>query len=218
MSPATQTPVAGNIFDKYHSSNPLHRQMMRGFIHCANELLEMAGPKRVLEVGAGPGDLAYHLFGKERGVGIRDVSYCGIDISEEQVNIARQRYPALSFRQASVYDLPFEDGAFDMCLACEVFEHLEEPHAALSEVARVSREYLLVSVPWEPVWRALNVLRGRYLTSLGNTPGHVQHFSRREIRELVRGRFDVVAERRPLPWTMILAKHPTPPRRPKKPR
>ena len=33
-------------------------------------------------------------------------------------------------------------------------------------------------VPREPVWRVLNVARGRYVRWLGNPPGHIQHFSR----------------------------------------
>ena len=77
-----------------------------------------------------------------------------------------------------------------------------------AEVARVSSGWLLLSVPWEPVWRILNVARGRYVGSLGNTPGHVQHFSRRAIRGLVASRFELVAERRPFPWTVLLARLP----------
>ena len=42
--------------------------------------------------------------------------------------------------------------------------------------------HLLVSVPREPLWRALNVARGAYLRELGNTPGHVNHWSKRGVR------------------------------------
>jgi len=73
----------------------------------------------------------------------------------------------------------------------QVFEHLERPAAALSEMARVARRYVLVSVPREPLWRAANVAAGRYLRELGNTPGHIQHFSRRGIATLVGTTADV---------------------------
>jgi hypothetical protein len=52
----------------------------------------------------------------------------------------------------------------------------------------------------------LNVLRGKYLAAWGNTPGHLQHFSRAAIRRLVASRFQIVAESHPLPWTMLLAR------------
>jgi hypothetical protein len=91
-------------------------------------------------------------------------------------------------------------------VACEVFEHLERPAAAIHEVARVAADWLLLSVPWEPTWRLLNLARGKYVRRLGNTPGHLQNFSRRAIRQLVSQRFDIVAQRRPFPWTMLLAR------------
>ncbi|MCA9691003.1 MAG: hypothetical protein KC636_15460, partial [Myxococcales bacterium] len=87
---------------------------------------------------------------------------------------------------------------------CEVLEHLEDPAAGLAELARVARGHVLLSTPWEPAWRAMNVARGRYLRALGNTPGHIQHFSRRGLLRLAQTRLDVVAVRRPLPWTVLL--------------
>jgi hypothetical protein len=61
-----------------------------------------------------------------------------------------------------------------------------------------------VSTPWDPVWRALNVLRGRYLARLGNTPGHVQHFTRRGLERLARTELRILERRTPLPWTILL--------------
>lgn len=193
--------VAGNHFDKYRSKNPVHRALVGRFLRDARELVQHVGPSRILEVGCGPGDLASNLFGTE------DLArqYVGVDISPEEVAKARRGCPGRDFRVATTYNLPFEDRSFDLVLACEVFEHLERPEEALREVERVCAAHLLLSVPWEPAWRVFNVLRGKYVASLGNTPGHVQHFSRRAIRSLVGTRFDIVAERRPPPWTMLLA-------------
>lgn len=178
---------------------------MKGFLGDARDLIAIARPTRVLEVGCGPGDLALHLFGPEGGAG-DTVDYVGTDISEEEIAKAREQCPGRSFQAASIYRLPFDSGSFDLVIACEVFEHLERPEEALREIERIGSSHLLVSVPWEPVWRILNVLRGKYLSRLGNSLGHVQHFSREGIRRVVRSRFDIVAERRPLPWTMLLAK------------
>ena len=51
--------------------------------------------------------------------------------------------------------------------------------------------------------RLLNIARCRYLTALGNTPGHLQQFSRRSFLELLDRRFELVEVRSPLPWTMV---------------
>jgi SAM-dependent methyltransferase len=195
--------VAGNHFDKYRSRNPIHRALVGGFLRAARGLVEIAAPTRVLEVGCGSGDLAVRLF---RAVSLPSVDYTGIDISSEEIARARVRYPGGTFRVASAYDLPFPDGCFDLVIVCEVLEHLDRPTDCLREVERVCGAHILVSVPWEPVWRVLNIVRGKYWRRLGNTPGHVQHFSRRGCRRLVAERFDLVAERRPFPWTMGLAR------------
>jgi len=197
--------VSGNVYDKYRTKNPLFRVLMGRFLVSCRELMAEAQPESVLEVGCGPGDLAESLFGSSP----KAPFYVGSDLSLLEARGARVSAPHRSFLAASAYRLPVADGAFDCVLACEVFEHLEEPEAALAEVARVARRYLLLSVPWEPVWRLLNVARGSYLKDFGNTPGHLQHFSRPAIRRLVARRFEVVAERRPFPWTMLLARQRT---------
>jgi 2-polyprenyl-3-methyl-5-hydroxy-6-metoxy-1,4-benzoquinol methylase len=112
--------------------------------------------------------------------------------------------PMIEFAEASVYQLPFEDSSFDLVVCCEVMEHLERPRDAFAEVVRVARNFVLMSTPWEPVWRVMNMARGKYLRDLGNTPGHIQHFSRRDLIALAETRLNVVSIRKPPPWTVIL--------------
>jgi hypothetical protein len=73
-------------------------------------------------------------------------------------------------------------------------------------MARVARGNLLVSVPREPLWRALNVARGAYVRELGNTPGHLNHWSRGGFESLVARFGEVIETRAPFPWTMVLAR------------
>ncbi len=200
---STVSVVAGNVYDKYRTRNPLAQALQRRFLEVLKELWiaqpQGFGVGTVLEVGCGPGDLADHLpLGGAR--------YLGIDVSLRETLRASWDYPNRSFLPASAYRLPFPDGSFDTVVCCEVLEHLEEPRRGLEEIARVCRQQVLISVPWEPVWRVLNVLRGAYWKDLGNTPGHLQHFSRRQIVDLVSDHFDIVAVRTPLPWTMVLAR------------
>ena len=112
----------------------------------------------------------------------------------------------LTFQAASAYDLPFDDGSFDCVCALEVLEHLERPRDALTEMARVARKALLLSVPREPVWRVAHLLAGRDVRQLGNTPGHVNHWSARAFRDFVSEYGSVLEIERPFPWTIVVVR------------
>jgi hypothetical protein len=90
-------------------------------------------------------------------------------------------------------------------VCCEVLEHLTDPARALGVLARLAQPSLIVSVPREPLWRMLNMARGRYWRALGNTPGHLQHWSAPSFLALLEAHVEVREVRMPLPWTMRFA-------------
>lgn len=190
--------VVGNVYDKYGTTNPLARRLMQGFLDAVTDLYRVAAPASVLEVGCGEGQVAAHLW--RQGPRPQRFEICDVDL----VRLAPDLPPELAARQASIYALPWPDDAFDLVICCEVLEHLHEPARGLRELARVARRHVLLSTPWEPVWRVLNVARGRYLPAWGNTPGHVQHFGRAGLAALARAELRLVAQRTPLPWTVLL--------------
>ncbi|MFO7562789.1 MAG: class I SAM-dependent methyltransferase [Enhygromyxa sp.] len=192
--------VVGNFEDKYASQNPIARWLVAGFLDAVTELYALADPagKQVLEVGCGEGKLATQLIRR----GPTPARYLATDVSLEA--ISGELDPRIETSTASIYELPYASGSFDVVVCCEVLEHLEEPARGLAELARVARERVLISTPWEPVWRAMNMARGKYLGSLGNTPGHLQHFSRAALERLAATRLKIHATRTPLPWTVIL--------------
>jgi 2-polyprenyl-3-methyl-5-hydroxy-6-metoxy-1,4-benzoquinol methylase len=98
-----------------------------------------------------------------------------------------------------------EDSA-ELIVCCEVLEHIEDPEAGLKALQKVTMQSLILSVPKEPLWRILNLARGKYITSWGNTPGHIQHWSKREFIQLVSKYFEVVEVRSPFPWTMVFCR------------
>jgi len=190
--------VVGNVYDKYNTRNPIARALMNGFLRAAGELYLEAAAPRVLEVGCGEGLLARHLYG------LRAPSE-GFEITDVEIGQVMTGLPAaITVRQASTYALPYADKSFDLIVCCEVLEHVDEPHRALRELRRVARSRVLVSTPLEPFWRVLNVARGKYWTALGNTPGHIQHFSRAGLLDLCRSELRLERIRTPLPWTMVL--------------
>jgi hypothetical protein len=81
-----------------------------------------------------------------------------------------------------------------------------DPQRTLAEMVRVARRHVLVSVPREPLWRALNMLRGAYVRQWGNTPGHLNHWSKPAFCDFVNEHGRIAAVRSPFPWTMLLVR------------
>ena len=69
---------------------------------------------------------------------------------------------------------------------------MPDPEHTVAEMARVAKRWLLVSVPREPLWRGLNMARGAYWKDLGNTPGHLNHWSKRSFVALLSRHGEVV--------------------------
>jgi 2-polyprenyl-3-methyl-5-hydroxy-6-metoxy-1,4-benzoquinol methylase len=193
----------GNTFDKYGSTNPVVRRLMAGFHGTLDELWREAGPRSVLDVGCGEGVLTVEWA--DRLAGGRIV---GIDLDDPKLRAEwdKRARPNLEFCIEEATALSFADDEFDMACAIEVLEHVPEPEATLSEMARVASRHLLVSVPREPLWRGLNMARGAYLRRLGNTPGHVNHWSKRGFTRLLSRYGTVEQARSPFPWTMLLVR------------
>jgi 2-polyprenyl-3-methyl-5-hydroxy-6-metoxy-1,4-benzoquinol methylase len=191
----------GNTFDKYGSTNPVVRRLMTGFHGDLDELWKKAAPQSVLDVGCGEGVLT-HEWAERLG----DGRIVGIDLHDPklQAEWATRQRPNLEYRAEEATNLSFADDEFDMACAIEVLEHVPEPEQTLSEMARVARRWLLVSVPREPMWRMLNMARGAYLRDLGNTPGHVNHWSKVGFCSLLQNYGKVHEVRKPFPWTMVL--------------
>jgi ubiquinone/menaquinone biosynthesis C-methylase UbiE len=202
VSSGTTVPT-GNTYDKYGSTNPVVRRLMAGFERTLDELFTTAGPASILDVGCGEGVLTEQWADR-----IAPGRVVGIDLEDPKLAAewAGRIRPNLTFTPMEVESLEFADSEFELVAATEVLEHVLGPDRAVAEMARVAGRHLLVSVPHEPLWRALNMARGAYLRQLGNTPGHLNHWTRRSFVSLL-GRYGEVAEvRSPFPWTMLLVR------------
>ena len=195
--------IPGNLYDKYKTPNPIARLMMRNFLRAFDELVALTDATKIYEAGCGEGHLSCRLL--HQGLSVH-----GSDLELIVVDEANQMSNGMGYGERfvvrSLYDLvPAEAGA-QLVICCEVLEHLPDPDAALRVLAALADPFLLVSVPREPLWRTLNIARGSYLTSLGNTPGHIQHWSSRAFEQLLRRHVEIVETRHPIPWAMALCK------------
>ena len=195
--------VTGNTYDKYGSTNPVVRRLMAAFERAVDELLDRAAPGSLLDVGCGEGALVERWARRLDGARI-----VGIDLEEESIQAgwSEHQAPNLEYRAMAAENLPFAANEFELASAIELLEHVPDPERTLAEMARCASRHLLVSVPREPLWRMLNVARGAYWSELGNTPGHVNHWSKRSFARLLSRHGDIVEVRSPFPWTMALVR------------
>jgi len=191
--------VAGNTYDKYASKNPIERRMMDGFFTALDKMLTGLQPETVVEIGAGEGRITERLVERFPNAAVVGLDLPDTNLADEWQDIDVPMFFGDATR------MPFVDKSIDLVVGLEVLEHVPQPERALADIARVCRGFAILSVPREPIWRAGNMARGRYLRDWGNTPGHVNHWSSRAFEELVTKRFAVTDVAHPLPWTMVRA-------------
>jgi 2-polyprenyl-3-methyl-5-hydroxy-6-metoxy-1,4-benzoquinol methylase len=198
----------GNVYDKYGTRNPIARRLVAGFMSEFDRLVARSGAHEAHEVGCGEGELSVRLA--RAGLRVR-----GSDAFPQVLEEARERAGAagveIDFEAVPVEELDPERHAAELVVCCEVLEHLEDPERGLEVLARLARPWLIASVPREPLWRGLNLARLSYVGKLGNTPGHLSHWSKRGFGRFLGERFEVLDVRSPLPWTMALCRVQSPP-------
>ena len=195
--------VTGNTYDKYGTRNPVARLLQRGFERNLEDLFESTEAESLLDVGCGEGVLTQRWAQR-----LAPRRVVGIDLDDPLIAAewAKRSAPNLTYIAQRAERLPFADAEFDLVTAIEVLEHVPDPAHTVAEMARCASRHVLVSVPHEPLWRALNLARGAYWRALGNTPGHVNHFSKAAIVALLAAHGEVIETRSPFPWTMVLVR------------
>lgn len=171
------------------------------------EVVRLA-PANVLDVGCGEGVVIGWLAEALPGARIT-----GVDARRDALEELRRRLgddPRVRAVEGDVYRLPFGEREFDLVISTEVVEHLDDPVAALREMARVCGASLLVTVPHEPFFRLGNLARGRYLARGGSTPGHQSTWGRAGFSRLVRRETGPVRWLSLFPWQATISTPPPP--------
>jgi ubiquinone/menaquinone biosynthesis C-methylase UbiE len=208
-TPETVGVVIGNHTQKYTARNPAIRWLTERWVANLDQTFAQLGgdpgdrPRQTLEVGCGEGVIAGRMHRRWGEV-------VALDLPDAGLRADWRSYDGPRFLHASAHELPFTDDQFDVVVAAEVLEHLPDPTRGLQEMARVGRRHLVLSVPREPVFRSCNLVAGRYVRDLGNTPGHLNHWSKRGFVRFVSQVAEVRRVTSPFPWTTVWAELPHP--------
>lgn len=185
---------------KHESKNPIQRALIGHFHRRLSELVLAQRPSEILEVGCGEGYVLQAL----RAAGVSCPMH-GIDFSETAIADAQRRVPDATFTVEDARTLAQSGRTYDLVLMIEVLEHLPDAQYMLSVLAKLSKRHVVVSVPWEPFFRGLNLLRGKHISALGNDPEHIQHWGRGEFQRLVGEQLQVRDAPLVFPWTLLSA-------------
>jgi 2-polyprenyl-3-methyl-5-hydroxy-6-metoxy-1,4-benzoquinol methylase len=179
---------------KHESRNPIQRALIDNFHAKAIEMIRRAQPSTILELGCGEGYVLRALV--DAGI---SAELTGIELDDRAAQLASERL-------GSRATIERRAARFDMVMMLEVLEHIPDPAQMLPILDSLTNGWVLLSVPWEPVFRGLNLMRGKNITRLGNDPDHVNHWGRFGFSKFVSTRFDIVTSPEVFPWTMVLAR------------
>jgi SAM-dependent methyltransferase len=171
-------------------------------------------PKRILDVGCAIGDLSARM-----ARAYPKWNFTSVDLMEAAIRMAKAKH--------SVANLQFHCGDFlsssfppaDVVTCLQTLEHIPDGSLDLflSGLFAKAERAVLVSVPREPFWCLANLARGKYWHRLGNTPHHVQHWTKRGFSRWVesharkRWKDFRLAVRSPLSlWTLVLVENRPP--------
>lgn len=187
---------------KHTTKNPVGKFFLNNFLNTVVKTTRPLHIETVLDAGCGEGFTLGRLQKEKIGK-----TFEGIEYDAAAVELANQLYPALNIIQGDIYKLPYKNNSFDLVICTEVLEHLENPKKAYRELLRVSRKYVLMSVPNEPFFTIQRIGRLQNIRHLGAHPEHIQHWSVSAFTKFVKVRgVKIITRKLPIPWTMIVAR------------
>lgn len=174
-----QAPSAQDQFDDQASKHLESVYLTPDVVEQRERVMALLAPQpgeHALDIGCGPGLTTLALA---QAVGPQG-SVLGVDIAQPMLTIARRRCEALAnvtFGMADVTQLPYADDSFDIALASQVYEYVDQVDHALKELARVVRpggRAVLVDTDWESaVWASHDDVRMRRVLETWNE--HIPH-------------------------------------------
>jgi SAM-dependent methyltransferase len=192
-------------YRKHTSGNPLQRWLIGRFHRKIVDTVAGLSPRSFLDAGCGEGFVASIMLQR-----MPTLELTGFDFNPSSVAMARAKNPEASFREASIFEIPYEDRQFDVVGCFEVLEHQDDPGAALAELARVAEKAVVLSVPHEPFFSLANAARGKNwdVRPRGSDPDHRQFWTRRQFGAFVGQQrdLDVVMLDGSFPWTICVAR------------
>lgn len=190
---------------KHLNKNPVMRIFIRNFNREVIRLASLCKPDKILDAGCGEGFTTVEI-----GKSFPEAKIDAFDIDAEKIEYAKKNkhLKNILYAPGDVLTPKFKKGSFDLVVCNEVLEHLVDYRTALANLVGVSKRFVILSVPNEPWFRIASILRLKYLSGLGNHPGHVNNWTKGQFRRLLRRYGRILRFRTSGVWNIaLLEKH-----------
>ncbi len=187
-------------YRKHKSSSKLQQRLLDNFNKTLVGEVKALKPISILDVGCGEGFTLERLRKAKIGKHLEGVDY--LDLA---IKLGKKEHPNLILKKGSIYDLKYKANSFDVVICSEVLEHVEDPQKGLEELVRVSKKYVVLSVPNEPFFMLGNLVRGKNVTRFGNDIEHINHWTFWQFKKFVSKKLKIKKMLNPIPWTFIIA-------------
>ena len=202
LGPALAGKVRPETAGKYFKKNFIRQYVIVNFIKQVLKLVEQGRVVSILDLGCGEGLVDYYLLKS-----LPHLKIIGADQDRQALEVARALNPSAQYQQLDARHTGWADQSFDLVMANELLEHLEDYHLVIQEAARVSKKFFLVSVPERPFYQGTNFLIGANWKTWGEHPDHVVSFTQEKLQAALKPHFpgDTIWKRA-FPWLLALAR------------
>ncbi|MCL5439121.1 MAG: class I SAM-dependent methyltransferase [Patescibacteria group bacterium] len=188
-------------FIKHTNSDISRKFFINNFYKILVKTIKPLNPKTILDVGCGEGFTLQKLKDNKIGEKLE-----GVDNSNLAISIGQKMFSDLSLKISDINHLPYNNNSFDLVVCSEVLEHLENPTKALAEIKRISKKYILLTVPNEPFYRISRFLRGINILNFGDHPEHINQWGIFSFKNfLINTNLKIKTINYPFPWITVLA-------------
>jgi ubiquinone/menaquinone biosynthesis C-methylase UbiE len=130
--------------------------------------------RNILDVGCGDGYLL-HILQKNSS---KDIKYYGLDQSLTRLKRVLEKIPLVKNTLGEITLLPFRNNSFDVVICSEVLEHVLKYRTALQELLRITKKYVIITVPYDQELVKIICPKCEYEHFLS---GHIHRFTKKSI-------------------------------------
>ena len=149
-------------------------QYTRFHIDELSNTIDLSEGDVVLDVACGNGTLLRELSKKAK------IQANGIDVSENMIQVAKMRYPYMSFDVKSCYPLEWSDESIDIITVCCAFHHFDNPQGFVNECKRVLKKKGAVYIADPNFGAVLKFFANRFWVPFSKS-GDVRIYSKKEL-------------------------------------
>lgn len=164
------------------SNNPILKHIMSVFYYDVIDLAKLTNPHSILDIGCGEG---YATIRYAQCFPTTPILAMDIDLERIHYAIKHNHQENIRYVDGDLFRCPHDLQRFDLVICNEVLEHVTDAKDALNILVSHSQKNVLITVPNEPWFQLANFIRGKYWATLGNVPGHIHHWSRTALEELL---------------------------------